>query len=61
MSQKSVGNRPLSAEKLNPVLAFYEAKDSTIGINLSEKIVKFGGWGHSAVLHCEDAEIVAQV
>ena len=52
--------RPLSAEKLNPVLAFYEAKDSKIGIGLAEKIIKFGGWGHTAVLHCDDANIVAQ-
>ena len=52
--------RPLSAEKLNPVLAFYEAKDSKIGIGLAEKIIKFGGWGHTAVLHCDDADIAAQ-
>ena len=50
--------RQLSAEKLNPVLAFYEAKDSKIGIGLAKKIIKFGGWGYTAVQHCDDANIV---
>ena len=40
--------RPLSAEKLNPVLAFYEARDEAQGIELSHNIAKFEGWGHSA-------------
>lgn len=53
-------HRPLSAEKLNPVLAFYEAKDSQHGIELSINIAKFEGWGHSACLHSNDPEIVAQ-
>ncbi|MBL4766980.1 MAG: aldehyde dehydrogenase family protein [Rhodobacteraceae bacterium] len=52
--------RPLSAEKLNPVLAFYEARDSDHGIELSHNIAKFEGWGHSSVLHSDDPEIVAK-
>ncbi|MGI9435510.1 MAG: aldehyde dehydrogenase family protein [Geminicoccaceae bacterium] len=51
---------PLSAEKLNPVLAFYEARDENDGIELSNGIAKFGGWGHTAVIHAEDHEIVAR-
>lgn len=52
--------RPLSAEKLNPVLAFYEARDTEHGIKLSHDIAKFEGWGHSSVVHSDDAAVVAQ-
>lgn len=51
--------RPLSAEKLNPVLAFYEARDRAHGIEISRQIVGFGGWGHSAVIHSDDPAAVA--
>ncbi len=52
--------RPLSAEKLNPVLAFYDAKNSDHGIELAQRIARFEGWGHSSVIHCDDPEVVAQ-
>ncbi len=52
-------HRPLSAEKLNPVLAFYEARDSAHAIELSRDIVQFGGWGHTAVVHSHDPRVVA--
>ena len=52
--------RPLSAEKLNPVLAFYEARDEAHGIELSHGIAKFEGWGHSSVIHSEDPDVVAR-
>ena len=52
--------RPLSAEKLNPVLAFYEARSPEHGIGISHDIARFGGWGHSAVIHCDDPDIVAR-
>ncbi|MEX0338868.1 MAG: aldehyde dehydrogenase family protein, partial [Arenibacterium sp.] len=52
--------RPLSAEKLNPVLAFYEAKSTEHGLELSQGIARFEGWGHSSVIHCDDPEIVAK-
>ena len=51
--------RPLSAEKLNPVLAFYEARDSEYGIELAHNIAKFEGWGHTAIVHSNDPQIVA--
>lgn len=53
-------HRPLSAEKLNPVLAYYEARDENHGIELSHNIAKFEGWGHSSVLHSDDPDIVAR-
>ncbi|WP_171178543.1 aldehyde dehydrogenase family protein [Ruegeria sp. HKCCD8929] len=52
--------RPLSAEKLNPVLAFYAAKSTDHGIKLAQSIAKFEGWGHSSVIHSDDPEVVAR-
>lgn len=51
---------PLSAEKLNPVLAFYAAKSTDHGIELAQSIAKFEGWGHSSVIHSDDPEVVAR-
>jgi acetaldehyde dehydrogenase (acetylating) len=53
-------HRPLTAEKLNPVLAFFAAKDSDHGIALAHSIAKFEGWGHSSVVHADDPEIIAK-
>ena len=52
-------HRPLSAEKLNPVLAFYEARGTEQGIDLARGIATFEGWGHSAVVHANDPQVVA--
>jgi len=57
--ENSVGkDRPLSAEKLNPVLAFYEAHDTANGIAIARDVVQFGGWGHTAVIHSNDADSI---
>ena len=59
-NQTEIGpNAPLSAEKLNPVLAFYEARDQAEGIDLAMRVAKFGGWGHTAVIHSDDPKAVA--
>ncbi len=59
--QSEVGRRaPLSAEKLNPVLAWYECKDAEEGLALCERIARFGGWGHTSVIHCNDPQVVAR-
>ena len=50
---------PLSAEKLDPVLAWYAVPDCEAGIALAERIVRYGGLGHSAVVHAHDPEAVA--
>ena len=50
---------PLSAEKLNPVLAWYEAADTARGIELAEEVVRFGGWGHTSVVHARNPQVVA--
>ncbi len=51
--------RPLSAEKLNPVLAFYESRDTGHGLAQSQSIARFEGWGHSAVIHSDDPTVVS--
>ncbi len=51
---------PLSHEKLNPVLAWYEVKSESAAIDTARKIVGFGGWGHTAVIHCHDGEAIAR-
>jgi acetaldehyde dehydrogenase (acetylating) len=59
--QTEVGQHvPLSAEKLNPVLAWYEADSTAHGIEISQAIARFGGWGHTAVVHSDDADVVAR-
>lgn len=50
---------PLSAEKLNPVLAWYEAAGCEAGFAVAEGILRYGGFGHSAVVHAHDPEVVA--
>ena len=49
---------PFSKEKLSPVLAYYIVKDSEEGIDLAEKLIEFGGLGHSAVIHSEDKDTI---
>ncbi len=49
---------PFSQEKLSPVLAYYKVKNSEEGIELAEKLLEFGGLGHSAAIHSENQEII---
>ena len=49
---------PFSKEKLSPVLAYYVVEDSEEGIDLAEKLIEFGGMGHSAVIHAEDEKVI---
>lgn len=49
---------PLSREKLSPVLAYYVVNDTEEGILTAEKMVEFGGLGHSAVIHSENQDII---
>ncbi len=45
---------PLSLEKLSPVLAYFVCKDHIQGFEYADKMLKLGGLGHSAVIHCDD-------
>ncbi len=59
--QQEVGlGHPLSMEKLSPILACYQVADYHEGIKRCEEIVGFGGLGHSAVLHTEDKDVLAE-
>lgn len=49
---------PFSKEKLSPVLTYYIVNDSEEGIDKSERLLEFGGLGHSAVIHSEDNETI---
>lgn len=49
---------PFSKEKLSPVLTYYIVENEEEGIGKSEKLIEFGGLGHSAVIHAEDKETV---
>ncbi len=49
---------PLSKEKLSPVLAYYISDNDDEGIALAEKLIEFGGLGHSAVIHSENKETI---
>lgn len=58
---KGVGKEyPLSAEKLSPILAFYRVPDYKKGIELADKVVRYGGLGHSAVIHSNNEEIIQE-
>lgn len=51
---------PLSKEKLSPVLACLKVKNATEGIQRCVEMTEFGGLGHSAVIHANDDEIIAE-
>ncbi len=51
---------PFSKEKLSPVLTYYIVENEQEGIEKAERLLEFGGLGHSAVIHCEDEEINLQ-
>lgn len=48
---------PLSREKLSPVLAMVTAKSTGHALQICEDILKFGGLGHTAVIHTEDIQL----
>ncbi len=49
---------PFSKEKLSPVLTYYIVDDENEGIEKAEKLLEFGGLGHSAVIHSENNETI---
>ena len=61
VKETGVGDEfPFSKEKLSPVLAYYTVKSTDEGIDLADRLIRFGGMGHSAVIHSEDKETVLQ-
>lgn len=45
---------PLSAEKLSPVLSLLFVKDFAAAVDACESILRFGGAGHTSVIHSTD-------
>ena len=59
LQQNGVGiEYPFSKEKLSPVLAYYVVDNEDEGVELAEKLIEFGGLGHSAVIHSESRETI---
>ena len=59
--QTGIGSEyPLSKEKLSPVLGYYIVDGKEEGIEKAEKLIEFGGLGHSAVIHSEDNETILE-
>jgi acetaldehyde dehydrogenase (acetylating) len=51
---------PLSGEKLCPVLGFYSVPNLAAGIDLCTQLLRFGGMGHTASIHSQDAAAVRE-
>ena len=51
---------PLSREKLSPVLGILKAQSIEHAIDLADQMLKFGGLGHSAVLHAQSDDVIDQ-
>jgi acetaldehyde dehydrogenase (acetylating) len=45
---------PLSVEKLSPVLALLFVKDAAAALDSCEALLRFGGLGHTCVIHSKD-------
>ncbi|MBI3282408.1 MAG: hypothetical protein HYZ57_21530, partial [Acidobacteria bacterium] len=45
---------PLSAEKLSPVLSLFFVSDFGAALDTCESILRFGGLGHTCVIHARD-------
>jgi acetaldehyde dehydrogenase/alcohol dehydrogenase len=49
---------PFSKEKLSPVLTYYIVENEDEGIKKAEKLLAFGGLGHSACIHSENKDTI---
>lgn len=47
---------PFAHEKLSPVLALYKAKDFDTALDMADRLVKDGGYGHTASLYVNTQE-----
>ena len=51
---------PLSAEKLSPILAFYSAANLAGGIDICQRLLRFGGAGHTASNHSQNEAAIRE-
>jgi len=45
---------PLSAEKLSPILAFFSVPDFAAAVELCQRLLHFGGAGHTCSIHTQN-------
>ena len=51
---------PFSKEKLSPILTYYIVDNFDEALDKAERLIEYGGLGHSAVIHSEDREKILQ-
>ena len=51
---------PFSKEKLSPILTYYIVDSFEEALDKAEKLLEFGGLGHSAVIHSENREKILE-
>lgn len=51
-------DEPLSREKLTTVLGWYEVDDWEQGCERSIELIRFGGRGHSQIIHAQDEKVI---
>ncbi len=57
--EEGIGEKfPFSKEKLSPVLTYYIVDNIDEAIDKAERLLEFGGLGHSAVIHSEDKKTI---
>ena len=57
--EEGIGSKyPFSKEKLSPVLTYYIVENEEEGIEKAEKLLEFGGLGHSAAIHSENQDTI---
>ena len=49
---------PLSKEKLSPILAYFVVNSTEEGLDKSDKMLKLGGLGHTAVIHSTNDDVI---
>ena len=49
-------SEPFAHEKLSPVLALYKAKDFDTALDMSERLIEDGGYGHTSSLYIHPSE-----
>ncbi len=50
-------SEPFAHEKLSPVLALYKAKDFETALDMSERLIEDGGYGHTSSLYIHPSQI----
>ncbi|MFQ5662940.1 MAG: acetaldehyde dehydrogenase (acetylating) [Terriglobia bacterium] len=51
---------PLSAEKLSPILAFYTVRNWQEAVELCNRLLEFGGLGHTIAIHSQNDAVIRE-